>query len=149
LCDFGSARCLDMRQKQTSLPVTVFYTCPGSIERGRRVGEIGRLFLRIDRFRIGDRETGVRSRDSDCEPRGPDPVRRASRAAERDAPDVEVDSGPGWKADPARRATMAEVCRELSEVDWLAFPGADAGRVKREAAGLPLFAERREGCVGR
>jgi hypothetical protein len=33
---------------------------------------------------------------------------------------------------------MAEICTELSDVDWLVFDGADAGLVKREAAGLPL-----------
>jgi septal ring factor EnvC (AmiA/AmiB activator) len=44
----------------------------------------------------------------------------------------------GWKADPSKRPTMAEICAELSRVDWLVFDGADAGRVKREAAGLPL-----------
>jgi hypothetical protein len=36
------------------------------------------------------------------------------------------------------RPTMAEICRALSEVDWLVFVGADAGRVKREATELPL-----------
>jgi hypothetical protein len=44
----------------------------------------------------------------------------------------------GWKADPEERPTMAEICTELSEIDWLAFGGTDAGRVKREAAVLPL-----------
>jgi hypothetical protein len=44
----------------------------------------------------------------------------------------------GWKADPDERPTMAEICTELSEVDWLVFGGAGAGRVKREATGLPL-----------
>jgi hypothetical protein len=44
----------------------------------------------------------------------------------------------GWEADPAKRPTMAEICTELSKVDWLVFGGVDAGRVRREAAGLLL-----------
>jgi cell division protein FtsB len=64
---------------------------------------------------------------------------------------IESDEGPmgmhpvlksiverGWKADPEERPTMAEICTELSEVDWLVFDGPDAGRVKREAAALSL-----------
>jgi hypothetical protein len=43
----------------------------------------------------------------------------------------------GWKADPEEQPTMAEICTELAEVDWLVFDGADAGRVKREAARRP------------
>jgi TolA-binding protein len=43
----------------------------------------------------------------------------------------------GWKADPEERPTMAEICTELAETDWLVFDGADAGRVKREAARRP------------
>jgi hypothetical protein len=42
----------------------------------------------------------------------------------------------GWEADAAQRPTIAEICTELSEGDWLVFGGADADRVKREAASL-------------
>jgi hypothetical protein len=53
----------------------------------------------------------------------------------------------GWKADPAKRPTTAEIRTELSEVDGLVFDGTDAERVKRGAAGLPFSQTVSEGVL--
>jgi serine/threonine protein kinase len=138
LSDFGSARYFELGLTQTSLPVTALYAAPELLN-----GEVGSEKSDVYSFALlaFELETGnpvfnpkipliklvmdIQSDRRPALPSGMHPVLKS--IVER-----------GWKADPAERPTMAEICTELSKVEWLVFGGADAGRVKREAAGLQL-----------
>jgi serine/threonine protein kinase len=152
--DFGSARYVQLGLTQTSLSVSALYAAPellnGEVQSEESdVYSFALLAFELETGKSGfSPKTPMRKLMADIQsdrrsalPSGTHPVLKSDErlALPRGIPPVLKSLVErGWKADPEERPTMAEICTALSEADWLVFGGADAGRVKRETAGLPL-----------
>jgi hypothetical protein len=138
LSDFGSARNVELGLTQTALPVTALYAAPELLngESGTEKSDVYSFALLAFELETGksvfDARTPILKLGSDIQS-----DKRPSLPGRMHAVLKSIVER-GWKADPAKRPTIAEICAELQQVDWRVFDGADARRVKTEAAGLPL-----------